>query len=524
MLRRHSESELRRPPMSDDRTALRARNGAETSGLSGGSNAASMDLVPRRPPQYERVERGQFDAARHYYPRVVNAQIHSMVRYFLQLDNERIIHRYAHLNPQVDPKALAQVLTYSPRYFRWAGSDLFHVTTAGGVRHMVVVETNSCPSGQKSMPLYEEHDEHGGYRTLMQRTFLPLLRGRRLPLGELAVIYDKNYMEASGYAAAMADLFDEPVHLVEFPDRTDDQRARFDDGILYVLAEDRQWHPIRCAFRYVTQRPWARIPVHTKTAILNPVFACLAGGRNKMIAAKAYDLYNAELQGTGLRLHTPETIWDVSINEVPLWVRKMGGIAVVKVPYSNAGQGVFTITSPEELEAFQNLEHRYGRFIVQSLIGHFKWSSYSERGRLYHVGTVPNKKGHTYVADLRMMVSAGDDGFRPLAIYARKAHRPLLDHLGEYGSWDMLGTNLSVRLPTGEWDSETNRLLLMDRKDFNTLGLGLDDLIEGFIQSVLATIAIDKMAANLTSKKGQLRMKLFRALNDDPTLIGEIVL
>ena len=33
----------------------------------------------------------------------------------------------------------------------------------------------------------------------------------------------------------------------------------------------------------------------------------------------------------------------------------------------------------------------------------------------------------------------------------------------------MLGTNLSVK-ENGEWKTETNRLLLMDRKDFNKLG------------------------------------------------------
>lgn len=480
--------------------------------------------APRRLPSYERVEPGTFDASRHYYPRVLNAQINSLVRYFLNLSNERIIRRYCHLNPLVSPEALAEVLTYTPRWFRWAGSDLFHATTAGGVRHMVVVETNSCPSGQKSMPLYEEHDEQGGYRDLLRRAFLPMLRGKRLPPGDLAVIYDKNHMEASGYAAAMADLLQEPVHLVEFPTdvSSDATRAKFDDGVLSIRTAEDEWRPVRCAFRYVTQQPWNRIPVSTKTVILNPVFACLAGGRNKMIAAKAYDFYNAELQSTGLQLRTPQTMWDVSLAEVPLWVRKLGGIAVVKNPYSNAGQGVYTITSEEELSALMQMEHRYDRFIVQSLIGHPKWSSITEKGRLYHVGTVPNRKGHTFVADLRMMVSASDDGFRPMAIYARRAYRPLIGQLGEYTSWEMLGTNLSVKTEGG-WDSDTSRLMLMDRKDFNNLGLGIDDLIEGFIQAVLATIAIDKMAVNLTNKRGQLKVKLFRSLNDDPALLNEIL-
>ncbi len=475
-------------------------------------------------PRYERITPASFEAERHFYPRVLNAQLHSLVRFFLNLDNARIINRYCHLNPRVHPEVLGAILETEPRYFRWSGADLLHVTTEAGRRQMVVVETNSCPSGQKSMPTYDEHDEQYGYRSNLERAFMPLLRGRRLPVGELAVIYDKNPMEASGYAAAMADLFDESVHLVEFPDgHGDDARVRFRNGVLEIRDAGNAWVPIRCAFRYVTQRPWNRIPVQTKTAILNPIISCLAGGRNKMVAAKAYDFYNGTLMGTGLAIRTPDTTWDVSKREIPLWVQRLGGHAVIKVPYSNAGQGVFTITTPAELEAFMDLDHPYDQFIVQSLIGNAQWSSHTRAGTLYHVGTVPNKKGRIYVADLRVMISAGPGGFRPLVIYSRRARQPLMPKLGEFSSWEMLGTNLSIKREGGGWDSDTGRLLLMDRKDFNSIGVGIDELIEAYIQTVLATVAIDQMAQRLLNKKGLLRTKLFRSLNDDDALIDEIM-
>src|SRR5690606_25202811 len=101
---------------------------------------------------------------------------------------------------------------------------------------------------------------------------------------------------------------------------------------------------------------------------------------------------------------------------IPMWVRRMGGVAVVKVPYSNAGQGVFTITSPEELEAFMDREERYDRFVVQALIGNVGWSSRGSTGRLYHIGTVPNKHGRIFAADLRFMIGNGPDRFLPVAI------------------------------------------------------------------------------------------------------------
>jgi len=63
----------------------------------------------------------------------------------------------------------------------------------------------------------------------------------------------------------------------------------------------------------------------------------------------------------------------------------------------------------------------------------------------------------------------------------------------------------------------------MDRRDFNHLGIGLDDLIEAYIQTVLSTIAIDKMAQKLTNSRGQFNAKLFSAINDDPVLVSQIL-
>ena len=69
------------------------------------------------------------------------------------------------------------------------------------------------------------------------------------------------------------------------------------------------------------------------------MIACVSGGRNKIIAAKAYELLNAEYSDYGINIITPNTIHDVLKPAIPLWVQSMGGFAVVKNPYSNAGQG-----------------------------------------------------------------------------------------------------------------------------------------------------------------------------------------
>lgn len=468
------------------------------------------------------MEPENFEQENHFYPKALNSQLHPLVSNFLNLNHDRIINRYIHLNPQINAESLREILNYQSRHFHWGGSDLFYVTTQTGNRRMIVLETNSCPSGQKSMPPRSDADEHRGYRYLIENSFLPLLRKKRLPQGSLAVIYDKNYMETSGYAQTLADLTGEKVYLIPHFDGNE-QFISFEDGILKLKLETNEKISIRAAFRYVTQRPWNRIPPVTKTFIYNSTIVCLAGGRNKLLANKAYELYNSEIYESGLKINMPETIQDVSKLEVPLLVQRLGGKAVIKNPYSNAGQGVFTITNQRELDEFMEQDYVYDQFIVQSLIGHYQWSSTSKQGRFFHIGTLPNKKGNIFIADLRVMVYSSPHGFAPCAIYARKAKKPLESSYPE-NSWEVLGTNLSVKLGENDWSSDTSRLMLMDRKDFNSLGIGTDDLIEAYIQTVLSIVAIDKMAKNLISKKGTFKSKLFKSLDKDASLFNEIML
>lgn len=470
----------------------------------------------------ESFTRGSFEPERHFYPRAINAQMHPLVRHFLALGTDRISERYAHLHPGTSRESITQLIQTPATNFRWGGADLFLTTDESGVRQVVVIETNSCPSGQKSMPILDDTDELGSYRRLLDGAFFPHLPAAKRARGGLCVLYDKNEMEASGYAAAMAEISGETVLLV--PTMVDQPEAfhRFEDGHL-IVRHNGEDVPMRGALRYVTQRPWTRILPLPKTFILNPVLACLAGGRNKAVAAKAYDLFNAEMNEQGLGIRTPETFWDVARAEIPMWVSRMGGVAVVKNPYSNAGQGVYTITNDSELAAFMALEQRYDRFVVQALIGNRTWTSRTAKGeRLYHVGTLPDKRMRIFVSDIRFMVGSGPSGFFPVGMYARRARSPLAHDLAGEDSWDMLGTNLSIRGEDGRWTTQTGRLLLFDNRDFNKLGIGIDDLIEGYVQTVMAVTAIDRMAQRLTTQKGVFRRKFFRQLNPDPALAEEI--
>lgn len=470
------------------------------------------------------VTPNSFQPEKHWYAKSLNAAIHPIVSFFMNLSPERIALRYSHLHPNVDIDTLREILAYQPKHFVWAGTDLMHTVDAHGRNKMVVIETNSCPSGQKSFPTLNEHEEQGGYKIFAQETLLPLIDKVKKDQGAVAVLYDKNPIENFGYAAALADLLDEPIYCVEYEEDAVNAQVRIEkDQRLSVKSDSGEWIPLRAAFRYLTERPWNRLPLFSPTKIINPLICCLAGGRNKLVAAKAYDLLNAELTGSGLSIQTPKTIWDVRKNEVRLWVKYFGNKAVVKVPYGHAGQGIFTIINEQELDDFMKLDFPYEAFIVQSLIGNYEWSSVYERERLYHTGTIPNKDGESYVFDIRMMINSTKQGFRPLAIYSRRTELPLAEKISESSkSRDMLVTNLSYLNEKGDWDTDVSRLLLMDRKDFNRLGISLDDLIEGYIQTVLATIAIDKMSQNLISTKKTFKKKRFTSLNNDAVLLSEI--
>lgn len=101
---------------------------------------------------------------------------------------------------------------------------------------------------------------------------------------------------------------------------------------------------------------------------MNQIISCIAGGRNKIMAAIAYDLYNSELAGTGLAIRTPQTINNVTRNEIPFHIKSFGGRGVLKVPYSNAGQGVFTITNKTELNAFMGQQFHYDKACIVQLL------------------------------------------------------------------------------------------------------------------------------------------------------------
>ncbi|CAF2055938.1 unnamed protein product [Rotaria magnacalcarata] len=476
---------------------------------------------------------GTFNINNHFYPEALNKSLCPEVKSFLELGNERIAERYCYLHPEANYKRLCTLMSSKPSVFHWSGSDLLHVTDHSKQKQMILLETNSCPSGQKSMPTDSYADGNSGYHKFVRLTFLTAIKAaeqsnKMIENGHLAVIYDKNPMENRGYAAAMADIFDEATYSIEFHHSDLDPPVKFINQVMFVRDSSSNWISIRAAFRYITHTPWLCIPVQSKTIIINPIIACLAGGRNKNLADRAYQILNKENEPFGLRIRTPHTVRNVRKSDVQHLNESLGGHMVVKVPYSNAGQGVFIITNKRDLEKFMETPDYYEKYIIQSLVGSSKWihqNDVADKKDYYHVGTRPNNRKEVFVMDLRIQVCGTDIGFQPLAIFGRRAALPLRDQLSDNdNSWAMLGTNLSHKKDHGQWATDTERLLVLDSNGWNQLGLTMDDLIDGYVQAILAHTAIDRLAQQLIKCNGGLDLTMFRELNNDAVLINEILI
>ncbi len=84
------------------------------------------------------------------------------------------------------------------------------------------------------MPLLDDIEERGGYLRLIEKSFLPFVKRQRTILGSYAVIYDKNEMEASGYAKVLAQLVHEKVYLVQYFTEDANPSVRFHEEVMQV--------------------------------------------------------------------------------------------------------------------------------------------------------------------------------------------------------------------------------------------------------------------------------------------------
>ena len=84
------------------------------------------------------------------------------------------------------------------------------------------------------MPCLGDANNQRGYRTIIQNTFKQLLLSADLTIGGLAVVYNKNLMEASGYTAVIADIMKEKVWLVLYYNGDQDPPCKWEEEVFHV--------------------------------------------------------------------------------------------------------------------------------------------------------------------------------------------------------------------------------------------------------------------------------------------------
>ncbi|CAG8769085.1 12779_t:CDS:2, partial [Racocetra fulgida] len=273
-------------------------------------------------------------------------------------------------------------------------SDFFNVIDSNGKRQMIVVESDSSPAGQELMPSLDINKRHNGYKFITQTAFKQALKDTDPSIGELAILSDlaSDEAEATGFAAAISEETKEHVWIVMLYDIAKyDQLLKWENKIMHIKDQDE------------------------------------AGGQNKVMAAKSFELFNTELSGSGLAIRFPKTVYNVNKSEIYSCIEKIGGRAVIKSPYGRLG--IYTITNSEELKEFFDANQHYQKFIVQSLVESALWSTELCSEKFYHIGIIPNCNNQTFVNDLRIMVTTDEAGFHPVTIVSRRAREPLSNYL-----------------------------------------------------------------------------------------------
>lgn len=138
-----------------------------------------------------------------------------------------------------------------------------------------------------------------------------------------------------------------------------------------------------------------------------------------------------------------------------------------------------------------------------------------------------NLNNQLYASTVRIIACSDPSGFKMTAIRAARAARPftsirseenkLLTDSIETLDEDAYITNLGT---TGRSES---RAIIIDDAAMDALAIGIDDVVDGFMQTVFSIHAIEDMCKRFTTKDGELNLELLKELNPDPQLLAELI-
>jgi len=374
---------------------------------------------------------------------------------------------YAARHPGVDRDETTALLCSEARRFYLAGVDLMTVGDARDSR-FVVIEINSAPGFAYCTPGRDAWE-----RAYRRTADLLLERLPRAQWPDVALLTESKIpIETEGFSAVLRDSIGAEVPVLA----PADLRAVCRDAAGNRVRLTVRGRPLRGGLRYLHLNPWELLPPNAEGVFVNGTDVDLAGGRDKIAAHHAFTLFNDRYARRGLAIHTPPT----RIVERDEPAPRSDRLVVRKVPHGNSGIGVDFVPSSTPA-GYRHLEQ-------QLLLppGH-------------EVDDYPPLRplvagGERYVYDLRVVIGGTRRGFVPLMMYARRARRPLRDlrSLDPAVLDDFLKVNIARVARHGSIVLEEERLTLPDAAGAASLGLSRDQLVDAVVQSILATIAVDR--------------------------------
>lgn len=432
------------------------------------------------------------EQSRLYFGHVKEA---NLLKQFTQLNQDDIIRLYCENHDNTDPKQIKDFLNYKPEVFLWSGIDFMKVKHKNKDT-VAIIELNSPPSGSCFYPAIDS--THDADLKLME-AFAENIANINKEDGVLAILFQNFPMEKEILAIHLSNITNEEVYLVNLRQREVDQNYCISNEYIEIF-DGKSWLNIRAAFLIIPDDIYLCLPFQTKTFLSNSALSFIAGGINKNTAASAFNKMNQDLPDY-LQIKYPFTTNNLTKEECINLTNERDGIGVAKGAYGYGGKEVFFLLSEENKKEFIDSNVASKSFVYQDLIGFPHWFSFERDERVYQIGTKDN-----FVCDFRFIIAyTVTEGFKFISMFSRKSMKSFDCAFEDVIRCpkEVLTTNLTS-LP--DVYTETcyyhPKILQMNDENVDLTNLTLNDLVEFYVQAVLATIACDKNAIELRGKYG----------------------
>jgi hypothetical protein len=418
----------------------------------------------------------------------------SRIKETLDADKETIIECYLNNIGKNSRETLRYIMNERSRHFILAGVDLMAVENREtGERDFLLLEINSAPGFIYCTP--ENDAAEYGYKRLIHL----LLDHTPKDQWDGIVHFSEGKVpvEDRGFFHYYREILKRDVNILG-PRDLEKLSLNRENQLEY------RGRPITGAIRYIHKDPWNYLAPSVKGTFINSTKVDLCGGRDKLMAERAFDsciVHNKKIvlsRPECFTAHTREELEHIILSkEFPL---------VVKKRFLNSGIGIYFILN-KDLSVLKELSDKDFPIVVQQMIiapgtginSDFPWE---QKGVCI--------EGKRYAYDLRVVVASGPDGYKPLMVYGRRGRRPFSDlkncgHGTEIFD-DIFKVNIAKKKGS-DFVFESNRLILPTDEGWEMLGITESELMAAYMESILSLYAADRFCDSYEGRFDELLAK-----------------